>query len=355
MKKSRFFEIYIVRILKHITIEKEPNVYSITLNAKQQLNSVMCLLARILSEKMLYLMQISEKKTLTIKEVQNACKIVCSKKMSEEIIDYGEKIITQFSLSNSDMKNTRNFVQKKAQLLIPPSLVEKFMRNFDYNNVSVSKLAPIFFASILEYICIIILTFSCQNSTKFDRLRLTVRDLEIAVQKNSDLKILFQRNHLSFLGGGVLPKIQEYLLNKNGKSKKDKFNQAISAISPSKYIQENPVKLFLGKKKDWKKSHRFRPGTVALREIKKMQKISEHLILPKIPFQNLVRRLLKKYREHMKISKDVFIFLQYYIEQFLVHTLHDANLLSVYAKRTKLSSDDIDFILKLRGIYYDEI
>ena len=37
-----------------------------------------------------------------------------------------------------------------------------------------------------------------------------------------------------------------------------------------------------------KRSHRFRPGTVALREIKRYQK-STALLLPRAPFQRLVR------------------------------------------------------------------
>lgn len=39
-----------------------------------------------------------------------------------------------------------------------------------------------------------------------------------------------------------------------------------------------------------KKAHRFRPGTVALREIRRYQK-SFDLLLPKAPFMRLVREV----------------------------------------------------------------
>ena len=39
-----------------------------------------------------------------------------------------------------------------------------------------------------------------------------------------------------------------------------------------------------------KKAHRFRPGTVALREIRKFQKSTE-LLIRKLPFQRLVREI----------------------------------------------------------------
>ena len=40
----------------------------------------------------------------------------------------------------------------------------------------------------------------------------------------------------------------------------------------------------------WRKVHRFRPGTVALREIRRYQK-STDLLLRKLPFQRLVRQI----------------------------------------------------------------
>ena len=39
-----------------------------------------------------------------------------------------------------------------------------------------------------------------------------------------------------------------------------------------------------------KKPHRYRPGTVALREIRKYQKSTE-LLIRKLPFQRLVREI----------------------------------------------------------------
>jgi histone H3 len=44
-----------------------------------------------------------------------------------------------------------------------------------------------------------------------------------------------------------------------------------------------------------KKPHRFRPGTVALREIRWYQKLTELLIL-KLPFQCLVREIAQDFK-----------------------------------------------------------
>ena len=51
-----------------------------------------------------------------------------------------------------------------------------------------------------------------------------------------------------------------------------------------------------------KKPHRFRPGTVALREIRRYQKSTE-LLIRKLPFQRLVREIAQDFK--------VRFFLQY--------------------------------------------
>ncbi|KAG4142644.1 hypothetical protein ERO13_D06G142066v2, partial [Gossypium hirsutum] len=44
-----------------------------------------------------------------------------------------------------------------------------------------------------------------------------------------------------------------------------------------------------------KKPHRYRPGTVALREIQKYQKSTE-LLIRKLPFQRLVREIAQDFK-----------------------------------------------------------
>jgi histone H3 len=46
-----------------------------------------------------------------------------------------------------------------------------------------------------------------------------------------------------------------------------------------------------------KKPHRFRPGTVALREIRRYQKSTE-LLIRKLPFQRLVREIAQDFKVH---------------------------------------------------------
>ncbi len=48
-----------------------------------------------------------------------------------------------------------------------------------------------------------------------------------------------------------------------------------------------------------KKPHRYRPGTVALREIRKYQKSTE-LLIRKLPFQRIVREIASEYKNDLR-------------------------------------------------------
>ena len=50
-----------------------------------------------------------------------------------------------------------------------------------------------------------------------------------------------------------------------------------------------------------KKPHRFRPGTVALREIRKFQKSTE-LLIRRLPFQKLVREVANEYKSDLRFQ-----------------------------------------------------
>eukprot|EP00341_Mesodinium_pulex_P003571 CAMPEP_0116991184 /NCGR_PEP_ID=MMETSP0467-20121206/65977_1 /TAXON_ID=283647 /ORGANISM="Mesodinium pulex, Strain SPMC105" /LENGTH=94 /DNA_ID=CAMNT_0004688199 /DNA_START=15 /DNA_END=296 /DNA_ORIENTATION=+ len=58
-----------------------------------------------------------------------------------------------------------------------------------------------------------------------------------------------------------------------------------------------------------KKPHRFRPGTVALREIRKYQKSTE-LLIRKLPFQRLVREIAQDYKSDLRFQSAAVAALQ---------------------------------------------
>ncbi len=58
-----------------------------------------------------------------------------------------------------------------------------------------------------------------------------------------------------------------------------------------------------------KKPHRFRPGTVALREIRKYQKSTE-LLIRMLPYQRLVREIPQAYNSDRRFHSQAVLALQ---------------------------------------------
>jgi hypothetical protein len=58
-----------------------------------------------------------------------------------------------------------------------------------------------------------------------------------------------------------------------------------------------------------KKPHRYRPGTVALREIRRFQKSTE-LLIRKLPFQRLVREIAQDFKTDLRFQSAAVAALQ---------------------------------------------
>lgn len=93
-----------------------------------------------------------------------------------------------------------------------------------------------------------------------------------------------------------------------------------------------------------KKAHRFHPGTVALRDIRKQQKNSDCLAIPKKNFQDLTREVAQDYITDVRFSADVFDLLQLTVEDYLIKLAKSANLLALHAQRETLMPKDIQAV-----------
>lgn len=117
-----------------------------------------------------------------------------------------------------------------------------------------------------------------------------------------------------------------------------------------------------------RKKRRYRPGTVALREIKRYQgkrrpndgaryvygtdEIKSYaLLIPRLPFVRLVRDIVgedEKGNAYIRISQLAFDALQEATEDFLVHIFEDANLAAIHVKRVTIKPKDIQFVLRVK-------
>ena len=97
-----------------------------------------------------------------------------------------------------------------------------------------------------------------------------------------------------------------------------------------------------------KKPHRYRPGTVALREIRRYQK-STDLLIRKLPFQRLVREIAQDFKTDLRFQGSAVLALQEAAEAYLVGLFEDTNLCAIHAKRVTIMPKDIQLARRIRG------
>lgn len=108
------------------------------------------------------------------------------------------------------------------------------------------------------------------------------------------------------------------------------------------------------------RKRRYKPGTVALREIRKYQR-STDLLIAKLPFARVVREVADEFIEAnydssasavgLRWQSSAILALQEATEAYLVHLFEDANLCAIHAKRVTIMQRDIQLARRIRGVW----
>lgn len=97
-----------------------------------------------------------------------------------------------------------------------------------------------------------------------------------------------------------------------------------------------------------KKPHRYRPGTVALREIRKYQRTTD-LLIPKQPFGRLVMEIAHDFKKDCRFHGFGLLGLQEAAEDYLIGMFEDTNLCAIHNKRVTIMPKDIMLARRIRG------
>ena len=104
-----------------------------------------------------------------------------------------------------------------------------------------------------------------------------------------------------------------------------------------------------------KKRYRYRPGTVALKQIRQYQK-STDLLIRKLPFQRLVREIASDSEViksplcgKVRFQSAAIMALQEATEAYLVGLFEDSNLCAIHARRVTIMPKDIQLARRIRG------
>jgi histone H3 len=94
--------------------------------------------------------------------------------------------------------------------------------------------------------------------------------------------------------------------------------------------------------------NRYRPGTVALREIRKYQQTTD-LLIRTLPFQRLVREIAQDFKTDLRFQSSAILALQEAAEAYMVGLFEDSNVCAIHAKRVTLMPKDMMLARRIRG------
>ena len=126
-------------------------------------------------------------------------------------------------------------------------------------------------------------------------------------------------------------------------------NKKLSSKKVSKSNKVLSQKQFRDKAQDVKEvKRRFKPGTIALREIKKYQRDVSNLI-PRAPFQKLVRSICSGVDNELRFQSQALVALQEAAEAYVVGLFEDTNLCCLHANRMTVMKKDMELARRIRG------
>ncbi|KIK00070.1 hypothetical protein K443DRAFT_679439 [Laccaria amethystina LaAM-08-1] len=154
--------------------------------------------------------------------------------------------------------------------------------------------------------------------------------------------------------GGKVPRYpQDHLLSQGIDLQQTAMKRLPSSSGRLKQFSTKTVSS-LGSKKIHRTSsgnapvHRFRPGEVALREIKRYSSTTE-LLIRKLPFQRLVKEIAAEFGGDYRFQSAALEALQESCEAYLVQLFEDMKVCAVHAKRVTVMPRDLKLARRLRG------
>ena len=129
---------------------------------------------------------------------------------------------------------------------------------------------------------------------------------------------------------------------------KQTARKSTGGIAPRKQLATKAARKSAPQTGGTKKPFRYRPGTVALREIRRYQKNTD-LLIRKMPFLMLVKEIARDFHPDLRLQSSAVLALQEAAEAYLVGLFEDTNLCAIHAKRVTIMPKDLQLARRIRG------
>jgi histone H3/H4 len=255
----------------------------ITYNSKFQLNQILFTITRRIILDSTKLLTITRKTTLNISTLVNTLRSIFTGKLLLNVVKEGDARVKLKSIK-----------EVRETLVFSPSFFRNITESIIPKHIKISAKYPIFLAAAVEYICAEILDLSSIQALKHNHVRITPRDLYLAIHYDIELLQLYNTLNMIIIGSGVTPHADE------------------------------------------------------LDEDSKTLQTTTQLLFPKNSFQNMVRNICHSLEsDDVKISAKTFTILQHYIESYLITLLQWTGKMCEKTKKSKIAIDDLEFIYNI--------
>ncbi|KAH9483108.1 Histone H3 [Psilocybe cubensis] len=139
------------------------------------------------------------------------------------------------------------------------------------------------------------------------------------------------------------PKVKKPIVESTGRRTNSDSRWARKTVNQNR---PDPSKVVTARKMANKR--RFRPGTVALREIRQYMNSTE-LLIRKLPFQRLVREIATHFKPDLRFTPTALLALQEATEDYIVSVFEDTNMAAIHAKRVTIMKRDLFLARRIRG------
>lgn len=325
--KEKSFKVYIIRLLKNV----HPGI-RLTRVAAEAIDSILRVIADKIVDRSLVLTSVDDKKTISEKEVQTAARLFFPAEFSEDILTFSNNILAVYEKSEKERDGqpiekaqTR---ESRCGLVFSVSATEKYLRRFGQIGLHVSAGSPVVLAAILEKFCHTLLQETGNITQTAKKITINIRHLFLATRNNTKLSFV---NNLGivFLEAGVQPQVIQ-----NKKHKRIQREKSTDAASSEQ------------------KTHRWRPGTKTIMEIRRLQKNGD-VLMQRAPFVHLVREIISKYEEKespkTRLTADFCTTLQAFTEDQMISLMTQANRVAQHSGRETVYSRDIELVCELTG------